>query len=266
MNPPCDFNAQSRRTPPHPLCRSIAPARGCEHTGGNGYKRSEDAATSVPMTRHRTFRPRGTRCECAVCDAALGPGEGRARCDYLGQMLCEAHGHQARRYAERKLLERYPNLLVLFAARKDLTFVCSYLHPTVLGEIVRFPPSESTTKCPCMLPFHVAGGKYRQPRRTVKRPRPAHCGLCNTKFSDDGRRSGTRPWGNDTVCRACHVRLMRQHRRAGSQFDAIVQFVRCESGAWLLPLLDPKLAVRLTKYLSRTTARPRAAHDPDRWV
>ena len=217
------------------------------------------------MTRYRTFRPRGASpCACAACDVTIGgPGHRRVRADLFGQLLCDAHGHKARRYAEKQLLNLYPNLLVLFNARKDLTFLRPYLHHTILAQILRFGVKEGTTRWPRLLPYHVPGN-FRPPRRTIKRPRPAQCGCGDTSLSDDGSRCGTRPWGNETVCRACHVRLMRQHRRATSQFNALVKFVRTESGAWILPLLDPKLTARVTKHLTRF--RPRTVRNPDRWI
>jgi len=219
------------------------------------------------MTRHRTFLPRGSTAQCAVCEVGVGgSGFGRARCDCLGQLFCAKHGQTARRFTEKKLLDLQPSLANLFRQRKDLTFLKTMLDPSLVAQIVRYPPSgrPAATTLPFLLPYQRVGPRKRHRRRRKAEPHSTTCGLCLRQLCGEGRRQ-LRPWGDRDFCRKCHARVARQDDRAAAQFDALVTFVRRSNGCWVLPLLSPILQKRVVRYLARVRPAP-VPLDPARFV
>ena len=210
------------------------------------------------MTRHRTFLPRSTQSQCAVCDARVGVGHGRARCDLRGTVLCSKHGQQSRRYTESRMLDLQPDLSVLIRARPDLSWIRTMLDDELASKLVRpheFGPT--ATRLPRLLPYPRAA-RPRHRRRGKATPYSTCCVL------GEGR-SEMRPWRGHYLCRACHARVVRQHARANNQFDALVKYVRRNKGCWLVPLLHRKLRARVVQQLARSRP-PRVALDRDRYV
>ena len=218
------------------------------------------------MTRHRTYLPRTASAKCAVCEARVGAGCGRTRCDIIGQVMCSKHGQASRRYTNARLLDIHPDLFVLLRARADLTFLRSkMLDPELLTRLVRYLPKGGTRTLtlPFLMPFHRDGARDRHRCRRNGAKISMSCGDCGAQLDSEGRRE-SRPWGGVDYCRPCHARMARQHERAATQFTAIVTFVRRNQGCWLLGLLHPMLRGRVVRHLA-TLRAPRAL-DPDRFV
>ena len=204
------------------------------------------------MTRYRTFRPRGMRLRCSVCDEVL---RSVARCCVLGRYMCSRHGAQSRRFEKKALLDHHPRLAIFLRQHTELSWIPSMLRSEIQRLLVRFPLVQGTPRLRRVIPY----GEER-PSVKARLAVPKQCGECHVPFEEgtDVRRFRSVP-----MHRACYVRSQRQHQRARSQFAALLGLAR-RGAAWVVPMLDPLLSERITKHLARRG--PRRFHDTDRWV
>ena len=211
------------------------------------------------MTRFRTFKKRGLVVDCAVCGLTLHA----SRCDILGRYMCHKCGLKSRRYTQGRLLDTQPQLALFLRQNLAYSWLLSMLHPMIKTSLVRFPINEATPKLSLLLPYYR--GRSAPHARQANNEPQTHCAACKEEFLT-GTRHNIRRFGCWDLCRACNVRTVRQHRRAQSQFDALIALVM-RGADWLLPLLHPKLTARVGKHLvGRARFRRPKRKDNMDWV